>query len=146
MTTRPTEVVLTSRGSALIQRVLAGVSIVAAAAGGIAVALSDQPGWGIALCELGILVGVFVLMAIWSSAAENAKETTALRATGKTVLADILDSEAHDDGESISHQLTMWIPVSDSGFEVGHWCHRYDGEQQLPVLIDPATRTWAVIH
>ncbi|HEX7301480.1 hypothetical protein [Lentzea sp.] len=146
MTTRPTEVVLTSRGSAVVQRVLAGVSIAGAVAGAVAVALSDQPWWGVALCELGILVGVFVLMAIWSSATENAKDTTALRATGKTVLADVLDSEAHDDGESTSHRLTMWIPVPDGGFEVGHWCHRYDGEQQLPVLIDPATRTWAVIH
>ncbi|MFD5825573.1 hypothetical protein [Lentzea sp. NPDC060358] len=146
MTTSPTEVVLTSRGSGVIQRVLAGVSIVAAVAGGVAVARSDQPWWGIALCELGVLVGVFVMLAIWSSAADNAEETTALRATGRTVLADVLDSEAHDNGDGTSHLLTLRIPVPGDGFEVRHWCHHYDGEQQFPVLIDPATRTWAVIH
>ncbi|KOV83129.1 hypothetical protein [Nocardia sp. NRRL S-836] len=146
MTTTPAEVVLTSRGSARVQKVLAGASIIAAVAGGVAFALSDLPWWGLALCELGMLVVVLLMMALWSSASANAQETTALRATGRTVLADVLDSEAHDDGESTSHRLTLWIPLGDSGFEASHWCHHFDGQQQFQVLIDPATRTWGVMH
>ncbi|MEU7476786.1 hypothetical protein AB0A63_12450 [Lentzea sp. NPDC042327] len=146
MTTNPAEVVLTSRGSATAQRVIAGASLVGIAAIGVVVALSDLPWWGIALTELGVVLIALIMMAIWSSAAEDAKQTTALRATGTTVLADVLGSEAHDDGESTSHLLTLWVPVPGGGFEVGHWCHRYDGEQQLPVLVDPVTRVWGVVH
>ncbi|ANZ41089.1 hypothetical protein BBK82_39015 [Lentzea guizhouensis] len=145
VTANPAEVVLTSRGSATTQRVLAGASIIGAAALGVAIALSDLPWWGIALAELGVLVVVLIMMAIGASASDNARETTALRATGRTVVADVLDSEAQDDGETTSHRLTLWIPV-DGGFEVGHWCHHYGGEQQLQVLVDPATRVWGVMH
>ncbi|MDX8049952.1 hypothetical protein SK571_11220 [Lentzea sp. BCCO 10_0798] len=80
-----------------------------------------------------------------ASTATTPRPTVALRATGTTVVAEVLDSTAHDDGEGFSHELTLWIP-SGSGFEVHHRCGHYSGEQRLMVLVDPVVRTWAVVH
>ncbi|MFJ5985761.1 hypothetical protein [Lentzea sp. NPDC092896] len=145
MTANPVEVSLTSPRSALVQRVLAGLTITALAGGMTAVAVSDESWWSILLWELGMLVVVVLMLALWSTAGESAKETASLRAKGTTVVAEVLDSTAHDDGESVSHELTLWIP-SGGGFQVYHRCDRYEGQQHFEVLVDPVVRTWAVVH
>ncbi|MGW6443160.1 hypothetical protein [Lentzea sp. NPDC055074] len=145
MTANPAEVSLTSPRSALVQRVLAGITIAALAGGMAVLAFSDEPWWSILLWELGMLVVVVLMLALWATAGESAKETASLRARGTTVVAEVLDSSAHDDGESVSHELTLWIP-SGGGFQVHHRCDRYEGEQHLEVLVDPVVRTWAVVH
>jgi len=145
VTTNPAEVTLTSPRSALAQRVVAGLAIAAVVPAMVWLVFSAQPWWAIALWEFGLLVVLFGMLAIWSTAAESAKETVALRATGTTVAAEVLDSTAHDDGEGVSHELTLWIPSGD-GFEVHHRCGHYNGEQRLMVLVDPVVRTWAVVH
>jgi hypothetical protein len=145
VTTNPAEVVLTSPRSALAQRVFSGFTIAALAGGMALLAFSDEPWWAIALWELGMLFVVVIMFALWSSAGESARETVSLRARGTTVVAEVLDSTEHDDGESVSHSLRLWIPVS-GGFEVHHKCNHYDGEQHLRVLVDPVVRTWGVVH
>lgn len=145
MTANPAEVSLTSPRSALGQRVLAGLTITALAGGMAVLAFSDEPWWSILLWELGMLVVVILVMALWATAGESAKETASLRARGTTVVAEVLDSTAHDDGESVSHVLTLWIPAG-GGFQVHHRCDRYEGEQHFEVLVDPVVRTWAVVH
>ncbi|MEU3642102.1 hypothetical protein AB0E59_01880 [Lentzea sp. NPDC034063] len=146
MTANPAEVSLTSPRSATAQRLVSGLALVAVVAGGVAVAFSGEPWWAIVLWEFALLVTAVICAAIWASAGESAKETAALRAKGITVVAEVLDSTAHDDGESVSHALTLWIPASGGGFEVRHHCDHYDGEQHLQVLVDPAVRTWGVVH
>lgn len=146
MTTNPAEVTLTSPRSALAQRVVAGFGLAATVAGMVALAFSGEPWWAIVLWELGLLVAVIFCAAIWSSAGSDAQETVALRAKGTVVVAEVLDSTAEDDGDSISHVLRLWIPVSGDGFEVHHRCHHYDGEKHVSVLVDPVVRTWGVIH
>ena len=146
VTTNPSEVTLTSPRSALAQRVLAGTALVATVGIMAVPVFFDEPWWVIVLWELGMLVVVVILLALWASAGESAKETASLRARGITVTAEVLDSTEHDDGESVSHSLTLWIPVPDGGFEVSHRRHRYHGEQHLEVLVDPVVRTWAVVR
>ncbi|MET9631936.1 hypothetical protein ABZX92_31175 [Lentzea sp. NPDC006480] len=141
-----TEVVLTSRGSALVQRIISGVSLAGTLVGMVVLAFSDEPWWAIVLWELGLLVGALVCVAIWSSAGSDAKDTVALRATGTVAVAEVLESTREDDGDSYSHLLKLWIPVSGDGFEVHHRCHHYSDEQQVRVLVDPATRTWGALH
>ncbi|RDI17112.1 hypothetical protein [Lentzea flaviverrucosa] len=145
MTTNPAEVTLTTPGSARAQRIVAGAAIAAVVPAMVWLAFSGQQWWAIVLWELGLLVVLFGLLAIWSTAAESAKETVALRAKGTVVVAEVLDSTAHDDGEGVSHELTLWIP-SGGGFEVHHRCGHYSGEQHLRVLVDPVVRTWGVVH
>ncbi|GGM85814.1 hypothetical protein GCM10011609_22540 [Lentzea pudingi] len=145
MAPNPSEVSLTSPRSALAQRVFAGFTITAVAGGMAVLAFSDEPWWAILLWELAMLVVVVLMLALWATAGESAKETAALRARATAVVAEVLDSTRHDDGETVSHELTLWIP-SGGGFQVHHRCDRYEGEQHLEVLVDPVVRTWAVVH
>ena len=146
MVANPAEVTLTTPRSALVQRVIAGAAIAALAGGMAVLAFSDQAWWAILLWELGMFVVLFGMLALFSSAGESAKETSALRARGTVVVAEVLGSTAHDDGESVSHELRLWVPVPGGGFEVHHRCDRYDGEQHFHVLVDPVVRTWGVVH
>ncbi|MDX8029177.1 hypothetical protein SK803_03095 [Lentzea sp. BCCO 10_0856] len=151
MTANPAEVVLTSRKSAKVQRALAGVSIVAALAGGVALVFSDQPWWAIVLWELGILFTVLFLLAIWSSAASDAQETAALVAAGTKVLGEVVDNTRYDETDTVYHLLTVWIPLRDGGFQARHRCGQAECTSlepggRLTVLVDPAAHTWAVLH
>ncbi|MGW6929000.1 hypothetical protein ACWGE0_02985 [Lentzea sp. NPDC054927] len=151
MTTSPAEVVLTSRNSAKVQRALAGVSIAASVAGGAALVFSGQPWWAILLWELGILVTVLFLLAIWSSAASDAQETAALIAAGTKVLGDVIDNTRYDETDTVYHLLTVWIPLPDGGFQARHRCSQAECTSlepggRLTVLVDPAVHTWAVLH
>ncbi|GHH33498.1 hypothetical protein [Lentzea cavernae] len=145
MTTNPAEVTLTSRSAARVQRVLSAISIAAVLAGGVAIALSGLRWWAIMLWELGLLLVLFVLAALWSSVSSEEQKTAALRAKGIAAVAQVLDSTREDDGETVTHVLTLWIP-SGGGFEVHHRCGHHDGERHLEVLVDPETHTWAVVH
>ncbi|HEX8868694.1 MAG TPA: hypothetical protein VF821_23745 [Lentzea sp.] len=151
MTTNPAEVVLTSRGSATVQRVLAGVSIVATLAGGVAIALTGQVWWAVLLQELGVLVLLLVLLALWGSAGANAEETTALVAAGEQVHAEVTEISRYDNGEGWMYELTLRIPLPDGDVETLHRCTRSECAQRPPgsrvvVLIDHTTRNWAVLH
>ncbi|MGI5500383.1 hypothetical protein [Lentzea sp. CA-135723] len=146
MTTTPAEVVLTNPATAVAQRAFAGTVAAALAVGVVALPFSGGPWWAIVLSELVVLVGVFVMYRVWSSAGTSASRTTALRARGTATTAEVVSSTKDFDGESVTHELKLWIPLEDSGFEVHHQCNHYRGEQNLEVLVDPADRTWAVLH
>ncbi|MET9230287.1 hypothetical protein [Lentzea sp. NPDC003310] len=151
MTTSPVEVVLTDRGSARVQRVLAAVTIAASVASGVWLAFSGQAWWAIILWELGLLVVVFGMLALWTTAAESAEQTEALRAAGRAVLGEVTGKTVFDASDAVMYELTLWIPVPGGGFEDRHRCSRAgctDVERggRVTVLLDAATRTWAVIH
>jgi hypothetical protein len=141
-----TEVILTSPKSAVGQRVVSGFGFVCTLTGMVVLAFSGQPWWAIVLWELALLVTLLFCAAIWSSAGSDARDTVALRAKGIVVTADVLESTREDHGESVDHVLKLWIPVRGGGFEVHHRCHHYEGEQQVRVLVDPASRTWGALH
>ncbi|MEV6235106.1 hypothetical protein [Lentzea sp. NPDC051838] len=151
MTTNPPEVTFTSRKSAVAQRVIAGVSIVAVAAGAIALAFSGEPWWAIALWELGLLVTLMFLLAVFSSARSDADETAALVAAGTKVTGEVMDKTLYDTGDSIYYLLTVSVPLPDGGFEARHRCSQQECKDLEPggritVLVDPQTRAWAVLH
>ncbi|MFD4675949.1 hypothetical protein ACFWNN_39925 [Lentzea sp. NPDC058450] len=146
MTTTAAEVVLTNPAIAVAQRAFAGTVAAALAVGMVALAFSDEPWWAIVLWELALLGGVSVMYAVWSSAGRSAARTTALHAKGTTATAEVVSSTKDFDGESVTHDLTLWIPLEDSGFEVRHQCTSYRDQKHLPVLVDPSDRTWAVVH
>ena len=130
---------------------LAGVTIAATVAGMAVLAFSDDPWWAIMLWELGMLVVVLLMVALWATAAESAKETVALRAAGTTVLGEVVDKTVVDDHDEIYYELTFWVPLPGGGFEARHRCSRTACSVQEPggrltVLVDPVVRTWGVVH
>ncbi|GLY47241.1 hypothetical protein [Lentzea sp. NBRC 102530] len=151
MTTNPVEVVLTDRGSARVQRALAAISIAASVAGGVVVAFSDQAWWAIVLWELGLLVVVFGMLALWTTASDDADQTAALREAGTLVRGEVTDKTVFDVSDAIMYELTLRIPVPGGGFEDRHRCSRSECTAvltggQVTVLLDATTRTWAVVH
>jgi len=117
----------------------------------IAFGFSGEPWWAILLWDLGMLFVALIMLAIWGSAGQSAKETAALVAAGKQVLGEVTDKSVYDDSDDVYYDLTVWIPLPDGGFEVTHRCShsgcsaRRTGEK-LTVLVDPVVRTWAVVH
>ncbi|SMC77278.1 hypothetical protein [Lentzea albidocapillata] len=151
MTANPAEVSLTSRGSATVQRVLAGLSIAGVVACMIVLAFSGQPWWAILLWELGMLFVVLIMLAIWGTAGDSAKETAALAAAGTQVLGELTDKSLYDAGDDVYYDLTLWIPLPQGGFSVTHRCSRAECSsrrpgEKIPMLVDPEVRTWAVFH
>lgn len=151
MTTNPAEVTLTSPGSATAQRVIAGLALSATVAGMAVLAFSGEPWWAILLWELGLLVVVFIMLALWFSAADSAKETVALQAVGTTVLAEVFDKTVFEDSDEVYYELTFWVPLPDGGFQAKHRCSRTSCSVQEPggrltVLVDPKLHTWGIVH
>ena len=153
MAAKPAEVSLTSRGAALAQRVLAVVTIAALAGGLVAFIVSGEPWWATALWGLCLLVVVVLMLALWFTAGESARQTAALRAVGTTVLGEVVDSSVFEESDEITYELTLRVPSPDGGVEVRHRCSRYvcseaakRGAGHLTVLVDPGVRTWAVVH
>ncbi|HUQ61417.1 hypothetical protein [Lentzea sp.] len=151
MAPNPAEVSLTSPRSAVAQRVIAGLSAAAVVAAMVVLALSGQPWWAILLWDLGLLVVVFIMLAIWFTAGESAKQTTALLAVGKQVLGEVVGRTEDDDGEDVHYELALWVPLPDGGFQATHRCRRAECSRRQPgdrltVLVDPKVRTWAVPH
>lgn len=145
------EVTLTSPRSALAQRVLAGIAL-AAVVGGMAVtAFSDQPWWAIVLEELALLVVVFLFLALWFSATDSARKTVTLRAAGTEMLGEVTEKTESDDGDEVYYELTIRISLPDGGFEARHRCRRSvcaarQPGGQIPLLVAPRLRLWAVVH
>ncbi|MEU0877351.1 hypothetical protein ABZ345_02030 [Lentzea sp. NPDC005914] len=149
MTTTPAEVSLTSRSSAIVQRVFAGVTLAAVVAAMVVLGFSGEPWWAITLWELGLLVTVFLMLALWSSAGESAKGTTALLAGGTKVLGEVTEKGVTDDGEATFYEIRLRIPVAGDGFHAWHRCPRCSDLEignRIHVLVDPDARTWAVAH
>jgi hypothetical protein len=151
VTTSPAEVEITTRRSALVQRVLAGVTIVAVGAGAVLLSLSGEAWWAILLGDLALLFTALIMLALWFSASESEQQTTALLAGGTKVSGEVLEKAVHDDGETVYRELTVRIPLADAGFQGHHRCSHTECADLEPgsrvtVLVDPVTRAWAVLH
>ncbi|ANZ41088.1 hypothetical protein BBK82_39010 [Lentzea guizhouensis] len=140
MTATPTEVTLTSRSSALAQRVLAAVTIAALAGGLIAIIVTGSPWWATALWALCLLIVAFLMLALWFAA-------------GTMVPGEVVDSSVHEESDETTYEFTLWIPAPNGGFQARHRCSRHvcsetakHGGGWLTVLVDPEVRTWAVVH
>ncbi len=128
---------------------LAVVTLAATAAGMVVVGSSEGPWWAITVAELVMLVVVFLMLALWSSAGEDARETAALLAAGTKVLGEVVHKSVTDDGEDTSYELALWIPLPDGGFRAWHLCSRCSDlsvGNRIHVLVDPQIHTWAVLH
>lgn len=134
-----------------MQRVIAGASIAAVLAGGVVLVFSDEPWWAILLWELALLVALFLLLALWSSAADDAREAAALVAAGTKVPGEILDKTVYDDNDTVYHLLTVRVALPDGGFEARHRCRHaectsLEPGERVTVIVDPKSRAWAVLH
>ncbi|WP_367128187.1 hypothetical protein [Saccharothrix sp. HUAS TT1] len=150
----PSQVRLTDPRSARAQRITAwGVVVVGLTGGTVAVVFSDA-WWQVALWISATLLVVLIGWGIGASASNDARETAALRATGVAARAEVLAAERVDDHEDVSYDLTLWItPPGGVGFQVEHRCDKLTcvtAAQRptalLDVLVDPAVRTWGVVH
>lgn len=150
----PTQVRLTSPRSARAQKVLATVVGVGVLVGGTITVVRSDTWWEVVLWVAASLLVVFIAVGIGASAAEDARASAALRATAVPARAEVVGSEHIDDGENTAYLLTLWItPPGGTGFQVLHRCDDYTcvtaagrSGAVLDVLVDPALRTWAVVH
>lgn len=70
------------------------------------------------------------------------------------VPARVIAAEEMDDGESVSYDLTVLVAAPRTEpFEVRHRCSKgicagaaKHVPAELTVLVDPATRTWGIVH
>ncbi|MFJ6673557.1 hypothetical protein ACIQMJ_20815 [Actinosynnema sp. NPDC091369] len=150
----PSQVRLVSPRSARAQRILSAVVAVGVLVGGtITVARSDT-WWEVALWVVASLLVISTAVSLGATAAEDARATAAFRATAVPVRAQVVGVEHIDDGEGTAYLLTLWItPPGGVGFGVEHRCDHHTCATAagrpaavLDVLVDPAVRTWAVVH
>lgn len=149
-----TEVILTSRGSARVQKILVGVSLAGAVIGaGIAVASGGQ-WWEIGLWMLASTVLFVILAGLWFAADDSARATEKLQRTGTITRADVIAAGVEETEDDTRAVLALEIrPVGSEAFMVSHNCRsqgcRQAGENlptTLTALVDASTRTWAVVH
>ena len=147
-----TEVILTSRGSARIQKILVGGSLVGAVVGAGFAVTSDAQWWEVAIWMVVSTILFLILAGLWFSAEDNARATERLQRTGVATRADVLATSVEETDDDIRAVLTLEIrPVESENFIVSHRCstpecRRAQPDSTITTLVDASTRTWAVIH
>lgn len=99
-------------------------------------------------------VAVLVVVGMTIAIAHDAEETVALEAAGTRVEADVVAAEGVEGADEVVYEIVLRIPLPDGAtFDVEHRCTHYactDATRRSaptrPVIVDPATRAWAVIH
>ncbi|WP_123741527.1 hypothetical protein [Saccharothrix texasensis] len=84
----------------------------------------------------------------------DAEKTAALEAAGTRVEADVVAAERVESADEVVYEIVLRIPVPDGvTFDVEHRCTHYAcaaatrrSATTRPVIVDPMTRAWAVIH
>ena len=147
-----TEVILTSRGSARVQKILVGGSLIGAVVGAGFAVTSDAQWWEVAIWMVVSTILFLILAGLWFSAEDNARATELLQKTGIVTRADVIASEVEQTDEDTRAILTLEIrPVESENFTVSHRCSTPECRKAQPpstitTLVDASTRTWAVIH
>jgi len=154
-----TQIDLTSRRGVWGQRFTAGLLVAAGAIGFVVGFPALAWGWWpLALLAFSCLLMVVLGIGLWINASLNGRETVTLRDSGTRADAPVVGAFETTD-EAVRYQLRLELPAvgGDADGErqyVVHSCgdHRCVAAGRavpnaaLPILIDPAKRTWGVIH
>lgn len=70
------------------------------------------------------------------------------------ILAEVVEAERVETADDVVYEMVLRIPSPDgTAFDVEHRCSHYScaaatrqSSTGQPVIVDPATRVWAVIH
>lgn len=121
----------------------------------VGIAAVHGPGWWpVLLAALAALLMLVIGLAMWFSAAQRLEDTAALKVSGIAGRAELIAADEVGDEDTV-YLLTLRITAPGiEPVEVAHRCRKEScrrmGEQgppgELAVLIDPATRAWAVTH
>lgn len=148
-----TQVDITSRGDAAVQRVIAAFTVVAGVAGIVIGFLFVPEWWAVALMVLACLVVVVIGLGLWFGASVDSEATEQLQATGRLVSLPVLAATETSD-ESVSFRLELAIPTDGGPVKVEHSCSssrciaaaRAVPTVELPALVDAASKTWGIDH
>ncbi|XVS60595.1 hypothetical protein ACQPYE_19985 [Actinosynnema sp. CA-299493] len=131
--------------------VLSVLSMVGIAVYGIVV--SDS--WWLSLI-IGVSVGLvgLVVVGMMASIADDATRTAALEAVGTRVRAEVVEAERVEGADDVVYEIVLRVPLPDGAtFDVEHRCSHHTcaaatraSATSRPVIVDPTTRAWAVIH
>ncbi|QQQ79801.1 hypothetical protein IOD16_16235 [Saccharothrix sp. 6-C] len=99
-------------------------------------------------------VAVLVVAGMTVAITQDAEKTAALEAAGTRVEADVVAAERVEGADEVVYEIVLRIPVPDGvTFGVEHRCTHYAcaaatrrSATTRPVIVDPTTRAWAVIH
>ncbi|WP_217178844.1 hypothetical protein [Streptomyces sp. AC495_CC817] len=146
------EVELTSHRGAVAQRWIAAVLALAGVAGVVIGVLTEDQWWVVAVIVAVSLLMIAIGISLWASAGANAQATVRLLDTGTPVALRVLNAEeVHDD--SIVYRLLLRLPEKEL-VVVQHQCSqgaciaaaRAAPDSEVPAILDPATRSWGVVH
>jgi hypothetical protein len=148
-----TEVELTAPASAVGLRLLTWLLALGWVAGIVAMVVSAAAWWQTGLLVGGGLLAVFVLWGFGVAVERDAQETATLNTTGTLVPAEVVAAEDVS-VDALVYELTLRItPPDGDGFDVTHRCGHHtcvSAARRVPAtltaLVDPADRTWAVVH
>lgn len=131
--------------------VLSALSMVGIAVYGIVVSGS----WWLSLI-IGVCVALVVLIVVGMvvSVADDASRTAALEAVGTRVQADVVEAERVEGADDVVYEIVLRIPLPDgTTFDVEHRCSHHacaaatrQSATTRPVIVDPTTRVWAIVH
>ncbi|MEU4766128.1 hypothetical protein AB0H12_23000 [Actinosynnema sp. NPDC023794] len=147
------EVTRTGRRSGTSAKVVGLLSALATAGlVGYGVVVSGSWWLSVIIAVCGALA-VPVVVGMTASVAHDAERTAALEAAGTRVRADVVRAERVERADDVIYEIVLRIPLPDGAtFDVEHRCGHYScaatrtSATGRPVVVDPTTRTWAVIH
>lgn len=148
------EVPRTSRRSGAAAK-LVGVLTALSTAGIVVYGIVVSGSWWLSLI-IGVCgaLAVLIVMGMMAAIAEDAEKTAALEAVGTRVQAEVVEAERVDTGDDVVYEIVLRIPLPDgTTFDVEHRCSHHacaaatrQSATARPVIVDPTTRVWAVIH
>ncbi|MEV0680970.1 hypothetical protein AB0I60_31085 [Actinosynnema sp. NPDC050436] len=151
MTESAPEVARTSRRSAGWAKVIGAATALGVGATVVYGVVETGSWWLSAIVAVCGALAVLIVWGMMASVAHDAEKTAALEAAGTRVRATVVRAERADD---VVHEVVLRIPLPDgSAFDVEHRCSHYscaaatrEAATARPVIVDPATRAWAVVH
>ncbi|MEU4443750.1 hypothetical protein AB0K14_20425 [Actinosynnema sp. NPDC050801] len=110
--------------------------------------------WLSLIIVVGSGLAVLIVLGMMASVADDARKTAALEAVGTRVQAGVVAAEQVETADDVVYEIVLRIPLpDDAAFDVEHRCSHYpcaaatrQSATTRPVIVDPTTRVWAVIH
>ncbi|MFJ6673607.1 hypothetical protein ACIQMJ_21065 [Actinosynnema sp. NPDC091369] len=148
------EVSRTSGRSAVGAKVVGVLSALAAAGIALYGVVVSGSWWLSVIIGVCGAVAVLVVAGMTVAIAHDAGKTAALETAGTRVEADVVAAERVEGADEVVYEIVLRIPVPDGvTFDVEHRCTHYAcaaatrrSATTRPVIVDPTTRAWAVIH
>ncbi|CCH27863.1 hypothetical protein ABZ816_06660 [Actinosynnema sp. NPDC047251] len=154
MTDVPPEVSRTSRRTAGFGKVIGVVSALGTAAVVVFGVVEAESWWLSVVIGVCGVFAVLVVLGMVAAVGRDAEQTAALDAVGTRVRAEVVRAERVETADDVVYEIGLRIPLPDgTAFDVEHRCGHHtcaaatrEAATSRPVVVDPTTRAWAVVH